>query len=206
MEDSTIPKNRTRKRIAYNEFKELLSSGLSLSEMIRQGNSKHQIHFYSILAQGKMQLTKQQFECEYFNGVSLDEISKKYNIQRGHLTQLKNHFGIKSKGRTFIHRKNTEKPLTERQKKIIYGGLMGDASKMSPSSIKMKQSLKQRDYLDWKYQELKEHTSKRSYQISEAYDIRYDKIYKTIRFYTHANTSIETIVHQFYKNRRKIKW
>lgn len=198
-----IAKHRTKKRISYDEFLELLKQGESLISIKKQGVSKHQIGFYSSLCQNKISITKEQFEAEYISGASLDEIAEKYNVSRDHMTQLREFYGIKRLGAKFINRKKTEKPLTCRQLKIIYGSLMGDCGKMSSSSIKMKQSTKQKEYLMWKYEELKEHVSLHSLQEHSTYDERYNKVYHTIIFYTNANTQIEEIVTQFYSSGRK---
>ncbi len=195
---------RTRKRISYEEFLDLIKQNVSLVEMRKKlGISKHQIGFYSALAQNKLNIKKEQFEKEYKSGRSLDQISEKYNIQRDHITQLREFWGIKRLGAKYIHRKKTEKPLSFHQKKIVYGGLMGDAGKMSFSSIKMKQSLYQKDYLLWKYSELKEHISPTSLQVTADFDKRYNKRNYEIIFYTHANSDIEKIVQKFYCNGQK---
>ncbi len=193
-----IPKSRTKERISYETFLELMSEGNSLRDMKNSGISKHQVGFYSALSQNKIAITRDQFETEYKSGKSLNEIAKQYNIQRDHITQLREYFGIKRLGPKYINRKKTEKTLTHRQKMIVYGGLLGDASKMSAASIKMKQSTKQKEYLMWKYEELKEHVSPKSLQESSSYDDRYKKEYHAIRFYTFANTEIEEIIQKFY--------
>lgn len=199
-----ISKNRTKVRISYDEFLDKLKQNITLKEMKNEGVSKHQLDFYSALSQGKISITREQFEEEYKSGQSLDQISQKYDIQRDHTTQLREFWGIKRLGPKFIHRKKTEKSLTYRQKKIVYGGLLGDAGKMSLSSVKMKQSTKQKEYLMWKYEQLKEHVSPKSLQEHSYYDKRYHKEYHTIMFYTYANTDIETIVHQFYNSGKKV--
>lgn len=202
--DFHISKARTRKRISYEEFLDLVKQNISLIEMKKYGISKHQIGFYSALAQNKISIKREQFEEEYKSGQSLDQISEKYGVQRDHVTQLREFWGIKRLGPKYINRKKTEKPLSFRQKNIIYGGLMGDAGKMSPSSVKMKQSIKQKEYLLWKYSEIQEHVSLVSLQITADYDKRYDKQNYGIRFYTHANSDIENIVQKFYQHGRKI--
>lgn len=203
--DFHISKARTRERISYEEFLDLIKQGVSLIEMKKNlGVSKHQVGFYSALAQNKISITKEQFEEEYKSGQSLDQISKKYTIQRDHVTQLRDFWGIKRLGPKYINRKKTEKPLSFRQKRIVYGGLMGDAGKMSFSSVKMKQSIKQKDYLLWKYAELKEHVSPISLQVTADFDKRYNKRNYNIRFYTNANSDIEEIVKKFYCSGKKI--
>ncbi len=198
-QDFHISKARSRKRISYEDFLNLIEQNISLIDMRQKhGISKHQIGFYSALAQDKIKIKREQFEEEYKSGQSLDQISNKYNIQRDHVTQLREFWGIKRLGPKYIHRKQTEKPLSFRQKRIIYGGLMGDAGKMSLSSIKMKQSIKQKEYLLWKYAEIQEHVSPVSLQVTADFDKRYNKRNYEIRFYTNANSDVEKIVKKFY--------
>ena len=45
--------------------------------------------------------------------------------------------------------------LSQRQKEILIGCILGDAYISLPGKIRIEQSTKQRDYVDWKYQELR---------------------------------------------------
>lgn len=52
-------------------------------------------------------------------------------------------------------RKNLSLVLTERQKDILLGCVLGDAYINPLGKIRIEQSIKQMDYVQWKYQELK---------------------------------------------------
>lgn len=197
-----ISKARTKQRITYEEFLELIKSN-TLKELKDQGISKHQIDFFSSLSQNKFNITREQLDQEYESGKSLEEIAQRYNIERGRLTQLRDYWGIKRRGPKYINRKKTEKPLSNRQKEIIYGGLMGDAAKMSLPVLRMKQSVKQKDYLLWKYEQLKEHVSPISLQEETYWHELRKSYYSSIRFYTNATTDIETIMNEFYHTGKK---
>ena len=154
--------NRTTQYITLREFKDNLLSGLSLKNMAVGGVSRCVLQFFSNFCQGKIKLTKEQLEEDYHKGMSLDEISKSYGVTREDLTSLRQLYNIKRKGATFINRKKTEIPLTQRQKDILYGSMMGDAKKMSSSSVAFNHGPGQKGYLLWKYNEFKNVASERS--------------------------------------------
>ena len=198
---------RTTQYIALREFKDNSLSGLSIKDMIDSGISKNVLQFFSNFCQGKIEFTKEQFEESYKQGMSLEEISKEFSVTREDLTCLRQLYDIKRRGATYINRKKTEEKLTQRQKEIIYGSLMGDAKrndKRYGSSVGFGHSDKQEDYLKWKYAELENLTNKTSLKKYSNYDERYDKTYISWRFYTKANTEIEAILSQFYKKDKQI--
>lgn len=198
------PKNRTNRRISYDEFLKLVHAGNSINDIRDTGVSKHQLAFYSALSQNKIKITRGQFEVEYLAGKSLDEIAKRYDINRGYVTHLREYFGIKRLGPKFINRKKTEKPLSDFQKRMAYGSLMGDSFRMSPSSLKMKHSIKQRYHLLWKYDNMIEHISPHSFSLSSAVDKRNGNSNYAFHFYTNANTDIENIISEFYPDGAKV--
>ena len=51
-------------------------------------------------------------------------------------------------------RKNLLLELSQRQKEILIGCILGDAYISPLGKIRIEQSTKQREYVDWKYQEL----------------------------------------------------
>lgn len=199
-------KNKKSSRLTIEQFNQYKSDGLGLTEMQKLSNaSRHHIQFLSCLDQGNFNhITEELFRTDYLSGMALVEIAKKHAISKEHIGFLREHFGINRLGAKFINRKQTEKPLTPRQKELIYGSLMGDCTKMSPSSIKMKHSVKQREYLLWKFSELEEHSSRNSLQEEEYYDKRYNCKYTNLRFYTNANTDIESIINVIYPEGKKI--
>lgn len=191
----SIPKNRINQRITYSEFQRLRAEGYNGTAL---GISKHQVSFFYALEKGKLNITKKEFEEAYKNGKSLVEIADWYNIQRDHIGFLRDYLGIKRLGPKYINRKKKEKSLTDRQKRLIYGSLMGDAGRMTNASVKMKQSVEQEDYLRWKFKELKEHVTERGIKIDSSYQKEMKKVYSAYTFYTHANSDIEAIISQFY--------
>lgn len=204
-------KNGSVKRIAQyitlREFKSNILSGLSIKDMISSGISKNILQFFSNFCQGKIKLTKELFEECYIHGFSLDRISKEFSVTREDLTCLRQLYGIKRKGATYMKRKKTEVKLTVRQKELIYGSLMGDAKrndKRYGTSVGFGHSDKQEDYLKWKYKELENLCNVTSLKKYSNYDKRSDKKHISWRFYTKANTEIETIISQFYKGDKQI--
>jgi len=201
--------NRQKKQtsivITLREFKQFIQDGNSLRDIKNRGICKHLVGFFSNLSQGKINLTKKVFVEEYESGMSLDEMSEKYTVLRGNMSFLRHLYDIKRKGATFIHRKNTETLLTPIQKEVLYGSMMGDASgsKNPPSSVKFKQGENQKDYLFWKYGIFKNIASKTSLKSVSAIDHRSDVEQIAWRFYTYANTDVETCVLEFYASGHK---
>jgi hypothetical protein len=191
-------RNRSRQFITIRQYKEFLLSGKSTQDMVRDGVAKNLLVFYSNLAQGKILLTKEIFECDYNAGMALGDMSKKYKITRDDITFLRQLYGLKVKGATFQHRKETEVPLTQRQKEIIYGSLMGDAKRTSPSSAGFGHGTYQMEYLAWKFKEFESVASRSSWKESSIKTRKTGRILKGWRFYTHANSDIEKIIRQFY--------
>lgn len=191
-------RNRSRQFITLRQYKELLLSGKSTQDMIRDGVAKHLLVFYSNLAQGKMLLTKEIFEHDYNAGMALGDMSKKYKVTRDDITFLRQLYGLRTKGATFQHRKETEVPLTDRQKEILYGTLMGDSKRMSPSSAGFGHGTFQMEYLAWKFKEFLSVASKDSWKEASIKSRKTGRILKGWRFYTHANSDIEKIIEQFY--------
>lgn len=197
-------RNRKKKFITISEFKIFLESGETFDSMKKKGISKNLIQFFSNFLQSKISLSKEKFIEEYNSGLSLDEIGNRYNITRDDMIFLRQLYEQGAKGAKFINRKNTEVPLNQRQKEILYGSLMGDAGRMSNSSAKFKQCSEQKDYLLWKYKEFESVASKNSLKESSEYDSRYDKFRFYWAFYTHANTDVENILKEFYIDDVKI--
>lgn len=197
-------RNKKLPTITLRRFKELVDSGMDCSTIIESGISKHLVSFFSMLAREEIIVSKEQFLNDYLSGISLDDMSLKYNMARSNIAYTRQLYDIKVKGATFQKRKQTEVPLSDRQKQIIYGSLMGDAGKMSPSSVKFKHGDAQRDYLMWKYNELKTIASEKSLLGEPYVDERsgYNGVWW--RFYTVANTNVEDILSKFYPIDKKI--
>src|ERR1035437_5433860 len=106
-----IPTHRKKRHITFEEYKEMVKSGMTPQQIIEQ-TSKHIIYFYNALLAGKIKLGKDEFEREYLSGTSLDELGIKHNIPRSHMTFLREFYGIKRKGATFQKRLTIEKPLS----------------------------------------------------------------------------------------------
>ena len=195
--------NREKKYITLRKFRDLIQSGVSLNGIAKTGTSKHVTQFFSNFCQGKIILSKEDFIKEYEKGRGLDDIAKQYNISRGDITFLRQLYNIKRKGATFQHRKATEVPLTQRQREIIYGSMMGDAKKFAPASVGFGHGPKQKSYLEWKYEELKSLATKLGIKEYISYDKRSGNMSFSYRFYTYSNTELEEINKLFYSGEEK---
>jgi len=97
-------------------------------------------------------------------------------------------------------RKNLSLVLTERQKDILLGCVLGDAYINPLGKIRIEQSIKQMDYVQWKYQELKSlaYPSLPREIIHKIREKEYQSVIFTLRQYFRLWRSI------FYFEKRKI--
>lgn len=195
-------RNKQHSYITLRKFKEMIDAGVDIKEMSKQ-TSKSLVSFFSALCQGKITLGKEQFISEYEKGKSLEEIALENKISKDYIGYLRQLYGCKAKGAKFINRKNTEVPLTQRQKEIIYGSLSGDAKKMSYPVVAFKQCLRQEEYLKWKFEETKSIMSPNSLKKSSDIDKRTGKPSVCWRCYSYSNTDVENINKQFYSGKTK---
>ena len=190
-------RGRQKKYITLKQFKQKLEGDMYIQDFQKE-TSKALVGFFSAFCQGKIKLEKQTFIDEYEKGKSLVEIAEKYNIPKDYIGFLRQLFEIKSKGATFRHRKLTEVPLTQRQREIIYGSMMGDAKKFAPASVGFGHGPKQKSYLEWKYEELRPLATEQGIKEYSSYDKRSGNLSFSYRFYTYSNTELEEINKLFY--------
>ena len=190
-----IPSHRTRKWLTFQQFQQHVNDyGATLPELCKKYN-KHLIAFYSALSKGKITITKEQFETDYNNGMSLDEIATKYLIPREHITYLREYYGIKRKGAKYINRLKNEQPLSQEAKDIIIGSLLGDGHITPNGYFSEKHSEKQVEYLEWKAEFLKPILNEKSFSIYKQFDKRYNS--------TNYSFCLRTITHSFLHEMRK---
>ena len=195
--------NRAKKFLTLREYKDYLISNITMENLREMGYSKHLLQFCSLFCQNKINITKDKFVEEYKIGKSLDQIGEENNVSRENITYLRQLYQIDRLGAAYQNRKATEIELTQRQKEIIYGSLLGDGKKTSNNSVGFGQGEFQGSYLMWKYHELYSVASKDSFKKYEYLDKRYNNTNISWRFYTHANSDIETIISHFYKSEKK---
>jgi len=206
VELSSSTRNRSHNFITLRKFKEYTESGMS-SKDIAKLTSRNLATFFSNFCQGNIQLTREQFVQDYEDGYSLEEIAEKHCVVKDYIGFLRQLYNINAKGAKFIHRKETEVPFTQRQKEILYGSMLGDAKRVSPSAVGFGHCEKQKDYLMWKYDEFKNVSSENSLKKYVSIDKRSGQPNVSYRFYTHANTDAEKCVSLFYRNQDKNgKW
>jgi 16S rRNA G966 N2-methylase RsmD len=202
-------RNRKLNFITFRELRELVDSGKSFKDISRSGVSKHLVQFFSNFLQGKIILDKDTFYNDYRSGLPLNDIADRYNISKSDITFLRQLYNFKATGFKYQNRKNTEVPLTQRQKEILYGSLMGDAKRQyvnksyNTASVGFSHSSKQKKYLLWKFNEFKSVVSEKSLKESLSFDPRHNGFNTTCSFYTHANTDVENILSEFYKDDKR---
>jgi len=196
-------RNRKHKFITLREFKRLRTeTNKTIKELSKMGYSRQILGFYSRFCQGKISISKSILEEEYKKN-NLDFISKKYKIDRGDLACLRQLYGINSTSGPYFKRLEREKPFSQRQKEIIYGSLLGDACCINNKRLSFKHGDCQREYIFWKFDELKEHCSEKSLKayrnISEKYNL--DSV--CWQFRTLFNSDCTPVFNQFYGEGKK---
>jgi hypothetical protein len=192
-----IPSHRTSKHVSLDEFKAMLTSGMNIKE-ISQHTSKHLIAFYSSMMQGKIKLGKEDFETMYDSGVSLNEISASTGISRQHLTYLREFYGIKRKGATYIKRLAEEKPLSDQAKNVLIGSLLGDGHMHSLGYFSEKHGPLQVEYLEWKGSVLNSIAREKPFDAYKAIDKRSGNTLYTFTFRTGAHSFCYELRKAFY--------
>lgn len=101
----------------------------------------------------------------------------------------------------FTARKNLKLEVSDRQVEILIGCLLGDAYLTKLGKIQIEQSDKQKDYIDWKYQELASISYSQPKEV-----IRFEKndsrLTKSLRFWTRQY--FRSWRDKFYLSNRKI--
>jgi hypothetical protein len=198
----TIASHRTNSRLTFEEFKTRITNGEYAIDLSREYD-KHSIAFYCSLLLGKINLDKETFIKEYESGKELDEIGEKYNVTRDNITQLRDFYGIKRKGATFIKRVNEEMPLTEEAKQVIVGSLLGDGTISKGGDFREKHSLKQEEYLKWKAEKIGHIVNDVSRY--DNFDERYDKMISGYLIRTKTHSFLIDLEKLFYKKIDDVK-
>jgi len=190
--------HRTRERLTFEEFKNLIAQGHPLKYLCEK-YSKHLMAFYSALSQGKINLSKENFEEQYNKGIPLDEIARANNISREYITYLRDYYGIKIKGANYQKRLKNEVPLSQEAKDIIIGSLLGDGHITTWGYFSEKHSEKQVEYLEWKASILKPILNKKSFSTYSYLDKRYNSINYSFCIRTIAHSFLYEMRDKFYK-------
>jgi hypothetical protein len=97
-------------------------------------------------------------------------------------------------------------PMTNRQKNIITGLLLGDGHLETNGRyvrLKVDQALNHSDYVNWLYSELKELVPSQPVIIEEN-DKRTHKVYRRLHFSTYSNAEFKEWQDYFYINKKKV--
>lgn len=97
--------------------------------------------------------------------------------------------------------------FTKRQKAILIGMVLGDAYLQKTGKhnarLRVEHSLKQQDYVLWKYQELKNFAQDKPKKIIR-FNPTWGKTYSYLRFQSHSSPLFGRLREIFYRNGRKI--
>lgn len=98
-------------------------------------------------------------------------------------------------------RKNLQLVLSERQREVLIGTILGDGYIYPQGKIQIEQSEKQRDYLCWKYDELRSLVYSPPQFVSR-YDRRTGKTYQSHRFW--IRQYFRPWREEFYQDKQKV--
>lgn len=151
-------------------------------------------------------LTKGVLEHLYLTELLTEkQIAEKFGTTQGTVGRRRRKWGIPALGRT--GRITRELPdLTERQRELIVGSLLGDGWMNAPGRRSARfsegHSLKQRGYTDWKAELLGPYVSNRYEGTKKDKDT--GKVYKTWCFSTRATTRLRPFYDLFYETGERV--
>lgn len=97
--------------------------------------------------------------------------------------------------------------LTKRQKAILYGMVFGDgylqATGQHNARLRLEHSSKQREYIEWKYHELKDLFGRRPVALERVHPLS-GRTYHYLRLQSNASPALGALRMVFYQNNRKI--
>ena len=193
-----IPTHRKTQHISFDKYKALLEGGKTVPEIIAI-TSKHLVAFYNAMLKGKINLSKEDFERMYLNGISLDEISSKTGTPREYVTYLREFYGIKRKGATYLKRIREEQPLSQDTKNLLIGSVLGDGHITPLGYFSEKHSEKQVAYLEWKAGFLGAIMGAKAFDAETSFDKRSGSKIYSFSVRTKAHSFLYELREKFYK-------
>ena len=202
------PKSASKKSLTFRKYRDLLKENQwTQKEFSQNGYDKHLIAFINWFLKGKCSLDRETFHDEYvINLIELKDISKKHNIPHHVISFLREYYGIKRQGHKRRLRKLRELPLSDRQRKLILGSLLGDAKLegQSKNIFAVRHSAKQSDYCEWKLSILSQHSTYDDLRSDSTYDERFDTFSESRFFQTLSHSEIEDIGRISYVGKVKV--
>ena len=134
-------------RMPPRSFCEHIRAGGHCEELALAGFDRNLLQFYTAICKNSVSFDKDVFTELYATGMSLNEVSTQMEIPKHFMRFIRRGFGVKRSGASFQKRKATEIQPTQRQMELIAGSLMGDAKRMSPTSVGFGHGDSQKAYL-----------------------------------------------------------
>jgi hypothetical protein len=126
-------------------------------------------------------------------------------MSRDHITHLREFYGIKRKGATFIRRLSEEKPLSQEAKSILVGSVLGDCHIHQLGYFSEKHSAKQVEYLEWKASLVPDILSPRAFTSATSVDKRSGNTIYSFSLRTRAHSFLYDLRKKFYAQRNS-RW
>ena len=203
-----VPSHRKKVRFStINEYQDILKkTGWTQLEFAKNGYAKNQVAFFNYLLKGKLSITKEQFVEEYQqNHLELVEIAGKYGIPEDYIAQIREHFGIKRIGATGLKRAKDTKPLSNRQREIAYGSMMGDACVDKQGCLRIKHGGPQSAYTECLAKEFLEHCKGNNpIDYANYFDERFGRFVESHTLRTRTHREFKAMRRIFYRGSTKI--
>lgn len=196
-----VPSHRKKQRFSsIEEYKEVLArTQWAVRDFARQGYAKNQVVFFNYLLKGKLSITKEQFVEEYQqNHLELSEIAQKYGLPEDYMPMIREHFNIKRIGATGLKRAKETKPLSNRQREIVYGSMMGDAMIDKAGALRIKHGGPQKEYVECLVKEFREHCKGEPIDYFQYFDERYGKSLESYTLRTQSHREFKEMRRMFY--------
>ncbi len=183
--------NLSSNRLSYEEYWILASKGNPNSAIISHANMVNKQCNTNLCTLYKK--AKPFKDCVEFNGYKITPKNiDKISINKAYLGYLREHFGLPSRRHTIV---SCDDPLTEIQKQVIIGTLLGDGYiPKRENSLRMCHGDKQYNYLEHKIK-LLGHLVKTPIKTSHYVDKRTNR--------AGVNVYARTIPHQFIKDMKE---
>lgn len=203
-----VPSHRKNHRFSsVDEYRSVLErTGWSVKEFAQNGYSKNQVVFFNYLLKGKLAITREQLIVEYQeNHLELVEIAEKYGIPKDYMPMVREHFGIKRIGAKGLKRARGTKPLSDRQRQIVYGSLLGDASIDKGGCLRIKHGGPQSVYTECLAEEFKEHCKDNNpIDYNRYFDERRGRFVESHTLRTQTHRTFKDLRRLFYPKGKKV--
>lgn len=156
----------------------------------------------------RTKLNHEKIEELFYKDLTDKEIAKIINSNRNSVYSVRRRLGLKRK---YKLKEGIPIEITKRQEELLIGHFLGDGTLKKPNGCKnpngkIEQGNKQKEYLEWKYKNLKNLCTDLGvkFYVRTKADKRNGSIYKSYICYLKANPNLNYYFENLYKDNKKI--